>query len=247
VIVVVTGTAAHAQQAARAPDAARDPGSKSDPSSTERWAPTSAAKFLGTSRPSTVAGGAPGPSPTQVAITSDAGARVATDPTRIDGRHPYEPHPPAGIGGDIAIGWAGQRGGPHGYVARFEYEVFPVFERGGGVVGFQPGLEWWRSGADNWGFSIPFAWMFGARVEPFRATVGFGFDTFLIDQVANDTGVGLLAPFGAAKLGFDIDGFELGLDARIGYRWQFGADDHARWQLGVAVGRTWGPPAKPLY
>jgi hypothetical protein len=38
-------------------------------------------------------------------------------------------------------------------------------------------------------------------------------------------------------------GIQLGVDARIGYRWQIGADDHARWQLGFYAGYT-APPRR---
>ena len=159
--------------------------------------------------------------------------------------------PPAGIGGTFVFGPAGQRGGPSGFVARYDYEVLPVFPHGdtpGGVFGFHVGYEFWRSGADNWGLSLPIAWVFGARVFPMRTLVGFGVDTFLIDQVANDTGVGFFAPFAMARVGADVKGWQMGLDARVGYRWQVGADDHTRWQLGAYVGKTWEPPARrPLY
>jgi len=220
-IVCATATVATAQQAATDPD---DADSKSAPS---------AATYLGTARPATVAV----PVATAPAIARDPDARLDDH---------YQPHPPAGIGGDLAIGWAGQRNGPRGYVVRFEYELFPVFERMGGVFGFNPGFEWWRSGDDNWGFSVPFTWEFGARVSPFRSTLGVGFDTFLIDQVDDDTGFGMFAPLAVAKLGLDVGGVELAVDGRIGYRWQFGAADHARWQLGISIGHVWEGPKQPI-
>jgi len=174
--------------------------------------------------------------------------RAATAPAPEPRR---EPHPPSGIGGDLVFGWGGQRGGPSGWVARFEYEVLPVFApRGtvGAVFGFQPGFEYWRSGDDHWGFSLPVAITGGIRVFPIRAIIGIGADAFLVDQVADDTGVGFWAPFAMARLGADLLGFQLGADARIGYRWQFGAEDHSRWQLGIFIGKTWEPPRnRPMY
>ncbi len=149
-------------------------------------------------------------------------------------------HPPSGLGADLVFGAAGQKDGPSGWSARLDYEVFPFFapEKNGGFFGFMPGFEYWRSGENNWGFSVPFGIAGGVRLFPVRATVGFGFDAMLVDQVDDDTGFGIWAPFGLAKLGVDIHGFQIGADARIGYRWQWGADDHTRWQLGLYVGFT---------
>jgi hypothetical protein len=105
----------------------------------------------------------------------------------------------------------------------------------------------WRSGEDNWGGSVPLAIVGGVRTFPVRFTIGGGVDALLVDQVNDDTGFGLYAPFAMAKLGLDVKGLQMGWDARIGYRWQFGADDHARWQLGFYVGYTasMAPRARP--
>jgi len=149
------------------------------------------------------------------------------------------------------LGWAGERNGPEGYVVRFEYELWPVFaprDTIGAVFGFLPGIEYWRSGDDNWGFSVPLGIVLGLRTPVARVTAGLGFDAFLVDQVDDDTGFGLWAPFGMARVGADVLGVQLGVDARLGYRWQFGADDHARWQLGVFAGYTWEAPTRePRY
>ena len=149
-------------------------------------------------------------------------------------------HPPSGLGANLVFGFAGQKAGPSGWSARLDYEVFPFFTPGkiGGFFGFMPGFEVWRSGEDNWGFSVPFGIGGGVRLFPLRATVGAGLDAMLVDQVDDDTGFGLWAPFALAKLGVDVGGFQIGADARVGYRWQFGAEDHTRWQLGVYVGFT---------
>ncbi len=160
-----------------------------------------------------------------------------------------EAHPPSGLGAGVAFGFAGQRNGPSGWVARLEYEALPVLApRGtnGGVFGFQGGYEYWRSGTDNWGMSLPIAFAFGVRAYPVRATFGLGFDVILIDQVANDTGVGFWAPFGSLSVGVDLFGVRVSADTRLGYRWQIGAEDHARWQLALTIGKTEeSRPAKP--
>lgn len=163
---------------------------------------------------------------------------VAVEATRDPGTD--HRHPPAGLGADLVVGWAGQRGGPSGWSARLDYEVLPVFAPRG-LFGFQPGFEVWRSGEDNWGFSMPVAFVAGVRGPGVRAIIGGGVDAILIDQVDDDTGVGFYAPFALAKLGADVLGVQVGVDARIGYRWQIGADDHARWQLGVYAGYTASP------
>jgi len=165
---------------------------------------------------------------------------------------PPPAHPPAGLGAGVTFGWGGQRHGREGWVARLEYEAFPVYGEAnpvGAVFGFQPGFEVWRSGENNWGFSLPIAIVLGIRAFPVRGTVGVGFDAFLIDQVDDDTGVGFWAPFAMARFGADVLGYQVGADARYGYRWQFGADDHARWQLGVYVAKTFGSARRtqPMY
>lgn len=177
-------------------------------------------------------------------VTASAAAQsVATEP------HPHAAHPPSGLGAELTFGFGGQVGGPAGYVARFEYEVLPVLAPThvrGGVGGFHGGFEYWRSGTDNAGFALPVVIVGGMRVFPVRALLGIGFDAFLVDQVADDTGVGWLAPIGMAHLALDIHGFQLGVDTRVDYRWQFGAPDHARWQLGLVIGRTYESRA-PIY
>jgi len=162
----------------------------------------------------------------------------------VEATHHHHPHPPAGLGAGLAFGWAGQRNGPSGWSARLEYELFPFIDSGklGGLFGAQPAFEVWRSGEDNWGFSLPVAIVGGIRVFPLRAVVGGGVDAILVDQVNDDTGVGLYAPFAVAKLGVDVAGFQIGADARIGYHWQFGADDHARWQFGIYIAKTMFTP-----
>lgn len=153
------------------------------------------------------------------------------------------------MGGQLVAGVAGQLDGPSGWVARLEYEILPLFApvgTNGAIAGFGYGFEYWRSGTDNWGLSMPLPLLFGVRFAPVRATIGAGFDAFLVDQVADDTGVGFFAPLALASLALDIHGFRVGAEARGQYRWQFDADDHARWQLGVFIGFT-GEQRGPIY
>ena len=174
-----------------------------------------------------------------VASAQPRAVEVEVPSTRVREHHH---HGPAGLGAGVAFGWAGQIDGPSGWSARLDYEVLPVYghrpDAAGFVFGAQPGIEVWRSGDDNWGFSLPIGIVAGARLFPMRAVVGVGVDAILIDQVNDDTGVGFYAPFALAKLGFDVSGFQLGLDARLGYRWQIDAPDHGRWQLGLYAIKT---------
>ena len=143
------------------------------------------------------------------------------------------------------------RGGPQGYVLRYDYEVYPVFPQhgdSGGMFGMQVGYEYSRAGDNNWGFALPVTWMFGVRSQPVRAAIGFGLDLIAVDQVHDDTGVGFFAPFGVARLGADVGGFQVGVDGRVGYHWQIGAEDRSRWELGAFIGKTWEPVSKkPVY
>lgn len=157
-------------------------------------------------------------------------------------------HGPIGAGAELSLGWAGQKDGPSGWSARLDHELFPFFDpsKRGGLFGVIMGYEVWSSGEDNWGFSMPVAVVGGARVFPFRLVLGGGFDALLVDQVANDTGFGMFAPFAMSKLAIDVMGAQLGVDARVGYRWQIGAEDHTRWQLSLYVGYTAHPPNRGL-
>jgi hypothetical protein len=158
--------------------------------------------------------------------------------------HPLRPEA-EGLGGSFFLGSAGQRNGPSGWSARIDFENFKLFPHDGfgGIVGSLHGLEVWSSGEDNWGFSLPVGFIAGVRAQPLRAMIGGGIDAILVDQVDDDTGFGFYAPFALARVGFDIDGFQVGADARVGYRWQIGADDHTRWQVGFFIAKTM--PQKP--
>ncbi len=177
------------------------------------------------------------------ALLGDAAAQpVATAPQPVaTASRPSAPHPPSGLGGALTIGRAGMEGTPTGWLARFDYELFPVLApRGvaGPIFGFHIGWEVWRA-APDWGLALPIAIVLGVRAQPVRATVGIGVEGFLVDVVDDDTGFGLYAPFACARVGGDVLGLQLGADARVVRRWQFGAPDHTQWQLGAFVGMTW--------
>jgi hypothetical protein len=177
-----------------------------------------------------------GPAAAQPVATSEGPEEAQVEPPE----QRRSPHPPGGIGAGLVVGRSGGDG-PSGWVARLDYELFPVFSptrKLGGIFGYLAGIEVWRAGADNWGGSLPVTIVGGVRVFPIRAVIGLGFDAFLIDQIADDTGVGFWAPYGMARIGADLGGFQLAIDARAGHRWQLGAPDPTRWQVGVFFGRT---------
>jgi hypothetical protein len=164
-------------------------------------------------------------------------------------RRPEPRHPPGGLGGALTVGAAGMPGLPTGWLARLDYDLFPVLAPHGvpgPIVGFQIGWEVWRAKPD-WGISLPGAIVFGIRAQPVRATLGLGVDALVVDVVDDDTGVGLYAPFASLRVCADVLGFQLGADARITRRWQIGAPDHTQWQLGAFAGWTWeATPGQPM-
>jgi hypothetical protein len=165
---------------------------------------------------------------------------AAAQPVAAGARSPA-PHPHGGLGGTLSGGLAGMSGTPTGWLARLEYELFPVFApagTAGPILGFHAGWELWRAKPD-WGLALPMAVVLGVRAQPVRATAGVGIDVFLVDVVDDDTGFGLYAPFACARVGTDVLGIQLGADARIVRRWQIGAPDHTQWQLGAFIGGTW--------
>ena len=184
------------------------------------------------------------------ALLGDAAAQpVATDAPRpapqpvATGAPRSAPHPHGGLGGTLTGGLVGRSETPAGWVARIEYELFPVLAptgTTGAILGFHAGWEFWRAKPD-WGLAMPVAIVLGVRAEPVRATAGVGVDMFLVDVVDDDTGFGLYAPFASARVGADVLGIQLGADARIVRRWQIGAPDHTQWQLGAFIGGTWEP------
>ena len=151
------------------------------------------------------------------------------------------PHPHAGFGGGVAIGVAGLRGGERGWVARLDYELLPALALPGtvgGAFGFGPSFQYWRAG-DDWGLGLPVAIALGVRAPGVRVMGQVGVEVVFVDVVADDTGVGLYAPFAGASARVEVKGWSAGLDARLERRWQIGAPDHTQWQAAITVGRLW--------
>lgn len=159
---------------------------------------------------------------------------------------PQEPAP-VGIGARFGYGYAYADGVPDSWLLRLDYETFLFItprDQVGGLFGFLTGFDYWHAKdgmPDNWGFGLPGAFVVGVRAVAVRGLVGFGVNAFTIDQVADDTGVGWMAPLAVANLGLDIHGITAMFDARVSRRWQFGADDHTQWMLSVMIGATLEP------
>jgi|JI6StandDraft_1071083.scaffolds.fasta_scaffold39359_2 hypothetical protein len=180
---------------------------------------------------------------TVVGAAPAAAQAVAVDPGRTPAAplRSRNPHPPAGFSIGVALGYEHQDGFDRGWLARLDYDVFPLLTprgRFGGYFGFQPSLQIWDSD-DGWGVGIPFAIAMGVRAPGVRAGISFGFEAFSVEQLDDDTGVGLYQPLAGARVVLDLAGFYAGADARVTRRWQIGADDHTQWQASLVFGHTW--------
>jgi hypothetical protein len=159
-------------------------------------------------------------------------------------RRDYGHHGRMGLGMNLALASPANLGTIDGWLGRLEYELLLVYgedDEVGPVVGLVGGMEYWRNDGDS-GFAMPVGMVLGIRAVMMRATIGFGIHAITIDEIADDTGVGLYGPYTNATVGLDIRGVRVFADARVSRHWQFGADDFTQWQLGLAVGYTMGPP-----
>ena len=157
---------------------------------------------------------------------------------------PLNPHPHAGFGGGLALGAARERGRDAGWVARLDYELLPALAepgRFGGAFGFEPSLQIWRAGGD-WGVGLPIAIALGVRAPHVRVEALIGVEVISIEQVDDDTGVGLYQPLAGLTAMVEIAGWHAGVDGRVTRRWQIGAPDHTQWTGTFFVGRTWETP-----
>ena len=110
--------------------------------------------------------------------------------------------------------------------ARFRQVDGPMI---GGV--YYGGEYWFAEGAG--GGSVPAGGYVGAGVAGMSFALGGGFDLLVVDEVHDDTGFGLYAPFATGALGVDAGVVRLEGDVRAKYRWQWGARD--RWQIQAGV------------
>lgn len=159
-------------------------------------------------------------------------------------RRDYGHHGRGGLGMNFALASPASLGTIDGWLGRLEYELLVAYgedDEVGPVAGIVGGAEYWRMNGDS-GFAMPVGMVIGIRAVMMRATVGFGIHAITIDEIADDTGVGLYGPYAGTTVGFDVRGIRVFADARVSRHWQFGADDFTQWQLGLAVGYTMAPP-----
>ena len=165
------------------------------------------------------------------------------DPTeRSASRHAVHPrHGNGALGARVGGGVAYANGVSGAWLARLDYEAFlhlPPRGTVGGLFGFTLGADYWRGEPNDWGVGFPFAFVIGVRAPIVRAYAGWGFDYLVIDQVDDDTGVGLFAPLALLNAGIDVRGWTLAADARVLRRWQIGAPDHTQWMFALMFGGT---------
>jgi len=154
-----------------------------------------------------------------------------------------EPHGNAG-GLRISFGRAFTSGAENGWYGRLEAEGFATrrYEESGPAFGVLVGGEYWRAD-DGAGGGVPFTLWYGLRSPTLFWSFGFGFEMLIVDRVHDDTGVGIYVPLADTALGIELSGFRLLADARAMYRWQWGADDRAQYQVGITMSHFLETPA----
>jgi hypothetical protein len=132
-----------------------------------------------------------------------------------------------------------------GWFGRVEIEGFSTaaYQDAGPVLGALIGGEFWTA-EEGSGGGMPMSFYFGFRTPNFFSSVGFGADFFIVDNVNDDGGFGIYAPFGALTLGLEVASFRILADARAIYRWQWGAPDRGQVQLGLTFVQFFESPIK---
>lgn len=126
-----------------------------------------------------------------------------------------------------------------GYWGRIELGAYQVqHRRRGFFAGVSLGVEGWRASSIDFGGGAPILAQLGIQSDALFVVLGAGVQALLVDHVAADTGVGLVAPEAGADLGFDLEGVRFLVDARAGYRWQLGAPDRGSLRIGGVIQLT---------
>jgi hypothetical protein len=142
------------------------------------------------------------------------------------------------LGIEIGGGGATESGRPTAGLGRIDtVAVLAPHREVGLLVAMHLGMEYWTNGPDQ-GFDTPFGVSLGARVFPFRITIGVGTDLFLVDRVAASAGFGMYAPYASARLGVSVGGWSVTVDARATYRWQFFSASRGQYTAALMIGRT---------
>ncbi|MEZ4221647.1 MAG: hypothetical protein R3B13_12020 [Polyangiaceae bacterium] len=123
-----------------------------------------------------------------------------------------------------------------GWYGRLELSAFTAasLHASGPVGGALIGGEFWTA-PDAAGGGLPMSFYFGLRSPAVISTLGGGFELFIVDDVKDDTGFGLYAPFGAFALGIEAGGVRILAEGRAQFRWQWGADDRTQLSVGLSI------------
>lgn len=159
-------------------------------------------------------------------------APAAAEPLKVA----REPHDASAAGPSAITGISGT-----GWFARAEMEalfVLPGPWKAGPALGMNEGLEVWNE-RGAWGFGWPIAAIGGLRVPGFRLLGGVGIDWIgAVYTPMAGTNIAARA-FALANASIDIEGFRVGVDARIGRHFVADVPDFTRWELGLSLGYTW--------
>lgn len=140
----------------------------------------------------------------------------------------------AGVRGGFGVAHA--RGLALGWYARLEMEAMTTQQHeGAGLVGGALiGGEYWSS-EDGSGGGLPMGFFLGLRSPFLFTSLGGGFQLFIVDNVRDDGGFGLYAPFASFVLGVELAGVRIAAETRGTYRWQWGAPDRALATAGLSL------------
>lgn len=165
---------------------------------------------------------------------------------------PAPPPPPPrawtedGAGPRLSFGRALTLRVNEGWYGRLESEYF---ERRWGsegdshsIGGILLGVEGWGAMDGGGGGGVPMMG-YGGFIAPFDepvgsglfGTLGLGWSWVIYDHVYGNGGFGIFAPLAGAHLGVDLVGVRLLAEARVSYRWQWGARDRSQGLLGASL------------
>lgn len=146
-----------------------------------------------------------------------------------------------GAGPRLSYGRVYSKDLPDGHFGRFETEQFT--RDGVFIFGALLGLEGFGNAKGGGGGATASAYV-GVRAPMvkhkrspcFFITLGLGADVLVIDYMAGDFGLGIFPPFASGTAGIELfPGARFLFDARVQYRWQWGAEDRGYARLGFTL------------
>lgn len=168
------------------------------------------------------------------------GVEPSSDRADEDDEEATGPRPGVGAGVRGSFGRVFTRDVDPGWYGRLEMEAYSAgsYRAAGPVGGALIGGEFWSApGATGGG--LPMGFYFGVRSPAVISTLGGGFQMFIVDEVDDDGGFGIYAPYAAFTLGVEAGGVRVLAEGRAQFRWQWGAEDRGQLQLGLSVAHVW--------